>query len=256
VKATRQNKIRALIDDRGAMTVGELITLLSVSEATIRRDLNEMHQDGIVKRTHGGALRLERVAPEPPLTQRYEVMDAEKARIAQRAAQMVSPGDTVFLGGGTTVKLMAQHLRDMDDLAVVTNSLPIIETLKGVDSIALIIIGGLLRHRELSIVGSLAIEAIERFRADYVFMGMRAVHPRHGFTGEAIEEAVTDRAAFGIGAQVVVLVDHTKFGGVSTVHIAPTNAADLIVTDDGVDPAMVEELEAAGTRVVIAGEDR
>ena len=234
------------------MTVSELNDLLGVSEATIRRDLDELDETGSVLRTHGGAVKAERVGREPPLHERHAAMALEKALIAKRAAELVRPGDTVFLGSGTTVEPMAEHLASIGNLTVISNSLPVINTLSNEDSISLIVIGGSFRQSELSMVGPAAVEAIRIFRADHVFMGVRAIDVRHGFTGDAIDEAMTDRAILEIGSHAVVLADSTKFGGVSTVFLAPLDAVDLVITDGGLDAGTVEAVTAAGCHLIIA----
>jgi len=252
LKTTRQARIRDLVDDRGAITVGELNEMLGVSEATIRRDLDELDHIGSLLRTHGGAVKAERVGREPPLTERHATMAAQKAAIAERAASVVRAGDTVFLGSGTTVEPMAAHLAEIGNLTVISNSLPVINTLSSTPSVDLIVIGGSFRQSELSMVGPAAVDAIMNFRADHVFMGVRAVDVRNGFTGDAIDEAMTDRAILEIGSHAVVLADSTKFGGVSTVFLAPIDAVDLLITDGGLDAGTVEAVAAAGCHLIIA----
>ncbi len=252
MKETRQSRIRTLVEERGAVTVAELNELMDVSEATIRRDLDALDDLDLLVRTHGGAVRTQQWVRELPLSERHEVMSEQKARIAKRATQLVKPGDTVFLGSGTTVEPMAQHLTAIGNLTVISNSLPVVNALSGADSIDLIVIGGSFRRSELSMVGQAAVEAIMNFRADHVFMGMRAIDVHHGFTGDAIDEAMTDRAILEIGSHAVVLADSTKFGSVSTVFLAPLDAVDLVITDDGLDPGTVEAVTAAGCHLIIA----
>lgn len=252
MKRTRQSDIRAIVDERGAVTVAELNELFAVSEATVRRDLDTLDELGYVVRTHGGAVQAQRWTKELPLSERHTVMAAEKARIAKCASQLVRTGDTVFLGSGTTVEPMAEHLASIGNLTVISNSLPVINALSHVPSVDLLVIGGSFRRSERSMVGPAAVETIMNFRADHVFMGMRAIDVRHGFTGDAIDEAMTDRAIIEIGSNAVVLADSTKFGSTSTVFLAPLDAADLVITDDGLDHRTVETLTAAGCHLIIA----
>lgn len=179
-------------------------------------------------------------------------MAYQKELIAKRAIELVRSGDTVFLGSGTTVEPMAEHLAAIGNLIVISNSLPVINTLSNTPSVDLIVIGGSFRQSELSMVGPAAVEAIMGFRADHVFMGVRAIDVRHGFTGDAIDEATTDRAILEIGSHAVVLADSTKFGGVSTVFLAPLDAVDLVITDDGLDATTVEAVTTAGCHLIIA----
>ncbi len=253
MKSVRQAQINKLVDDREAVTVGELGRLLDVSEATIRRDLDSLALDGVIVRTHGGAIKATTLGREQPLLERHSLMAEAKRAIATSAAGMVMSGDTIFLGTGTTVALMAAHISNIDHLTVISNSLPVIDALSGVVGIDLITIGGAFRRSELSMVGLKAVEAIRGYRADRVFMGIRAINVMEGFTGDAIDEAMTDRAILEIGAQSIVLADHTKFGGVSTVYLAPLDAVDLVITDTGIDQETAGAVVEAGVHLIIAG---
>jgi DeoR/GlpR family transcriptional regulator of sugar metabolism len=255
MKPVRQARIARLVDEREAVTVTDLGQMLEVSEATIRRDLDELAHDGSIVRTHGGAMKVESLGKERPLNERHDIMAVAKADIARRAARLVTPGDTLFMGSGTTVELMARHLLDVGNLTVISNSLPVIESLSGASNVTLIVVGGAFRRSELSMVGLFAVDAIKSFRADRVFMGMRAIDVGEGFTGDAIDEAMTDRAILEIGGQSVVLADHTKFGAVSSVYLAPLDCADLIITDMGLDNRVAEGIIAAGVQVILAGQE-
>lgn len=255
MKSVRQAQINRIVDEREAVTVGELGQLLDVSEATIRRDLDSLAVDGFIVRTHGGAVRAATLGREQPLLERHHLMREAKGAIATRAASIVTSGDTIFLGTGTTVALMAPHLTRLDNLTVISNSLPVIDALGGVPGIDFIVIGGAFRRSERSMVGLKAVEAIRGYRADRVFMGIRAIDVAQGFTGDAIDEAMTDRAILEIGMQSVVLADHTKFGGVSTVFLAPVNVVDLVITDSGIDPDTASAVADAGLQLIIAGGD-
>lgn len=230
------------------MKVPELSALFCVSEATIRRDLEEM--DGQwVRRAHGGAVRMERAGKEPPVIQRIEEQVNEKARIGIAAAAMIKEGETIFLGSGTTVREIARHLPLELHLTVITNSLPVVNVLAERQLIELIVIGGMLRPSELSMVGHIAEQAIREFRADKVFMGMRAIDGHQGFTNDFLPETMTDRAIMAVAPQVIIVSDHTKFGRVSSVHVAPVSAVRMIITDKQAPLECVEEIRALGVEV-------
>lgn len=248
LKESRQAQIRRLVEERGQVMVPELSALFNVSEATIRRDLEEM--DGQwVRRAHGGAVRMERAGKEPPVIQRIENQVNEKERIGSAAAALVKEGDTLFLGSGTTVREIARHLPLELHLTVITNSLPVVNELAGRQFIDLIVIGGMLRPSELSMVGHIAEQAIREFRADIVFMGMRAIDAHQGFTNDYLPEIMTDRAIMGIAPQVIIVSDHTKFGRVSSVHVAPVSSVRMIITDKQAPLECVEEIRAFGVDV-------
>lgn len=249
-KEERQAQIRRIVEERGQVTVLELSELYKVSEATIRRDLEEM--DGQwVRRAHGGAVRLERASKEPPVIQRIAEQVNEKVRIGIAAAAMIHEGETIFLGSGTTVREIARHIPEDIHLTVITNSLPVVNELAGRPMIELIVIGGMLRPTELSMVGHIAEQAIREFRADKVFMGMRAVDAQQGFTNDFLPETMTDRAILAIAPQVIIVSDHTKFGRVSSVLVAPVSSVQKIITDSGTSPDCIEELRALGVEVIV-----
>ena len=249
LKAERQSRINKLVEERGRVTVQELSDFFAVSEATIRRDLEELDGRGWIHRTHGGALRLERAVKEPPVLQRFSEKSEEKARIGKEAASLVREGETIFLGSGTTVLEIARHLPPDLKLTVITNSLPIVNELADQSNFDMIVIGGMLRQSELSMVGHIAEHAVCEFRADRVFMGMRAIDTSHGFTNDYLPETMTDRAILSIAPQVIVVADHSKFGRVSTVLVAPVTAAHMIITDRATREEIVNELEGRGIEV-------
>ena len=252
LKETRQTQIRDIVEDRGQITVAELNSLLNVSEATVRRDLDELAEAGVVQRTHGGALRARHTEAEPPILVRQSEQAAEKARIGRLAASFVHDKQTIFLGSGTTVEALTPHLATGCDLTVITNSLPVVNALSGRPNIELIVVGGMLRRSELSMVGHIAEQAVAELRADIAFLGMRAIAPEHGFTSDFLPEALTDRAIFKIAPRRVVVADHTKFGRVSSVFLAPVTAAEDIVSDTGLDTAMADQLRERGLRLHLA----
>lgn len=249
LKSARHSRIRQLVETQGEVSVSELNQLLDVSDATIRRDLEEMAQRGWVRRTHGGAVAVERATKEPPILHRAGQHLDEKQRIGREAASLVAPGDTIFLGSGSTVQAIAEHLHDVPDLTVITNALNVVNELAAHDNIELIVIGGLFRKSEMSMVSHIAEQAIREFRADRVFMGMRGIDPVHGFTNDYLPEARTDRTILKMAPQVVIVADHSKLGLVSTVFLAPVTAAHILITDKEAPQPVIEELESLGLEI-------
>lgn len=251
LKSARQSHIRRLVDEKGQISVTELNQVLNVSEATIRRDLEQLADQGWVMRTHGGAIRVEPAPVEPPINLRIAENMEEKARIGRLAASLVHEGNTIFLGSGSTVRAMVPHLLRLNDLTVITNSLPVVNQMAR-SSAELIVIGGMFRISEQSMVGHVAEQAIREFRADHAFMGIRGIDVDHGLTSDFLPEAVTDRAILGIAPHCVVVADHSKFNRVSSVFLAPVTSANTVITDDKTPSATVSELRDAGAEVLIA----
>jgi DeoR/GlpR family transcriptional regulator of sugar metabolism len=232
LKEERQGRIRVMVEDQGRVFVQELSGYFNVSEATIRRDLEKLDGQGWVQRTHGGAMRVKRATREPPMLQRIDEQREEKQRIGQVAAALVKDGETIFLGSGTTVLEIARHFPEGLSLTVITNSLLVVNELAERSGIEMIVIGGMLRQSELSMVGHIAEQTVLEFRADRVFMGMRAIDARHGFTNDYLPETMTDRAIFKIAPKVIIVADHNKFGKVSSVLVGPVTGAHMVITDE------------------------
>lgn len=251
LKAERHNQIRTLVNKEGRVTVQELSAQFGVSEATARRDLEELHGLGQIQRTHGGAVQVEKTSKEPPMMQRFGERPDEKERIGKAAAGLIQNNETIFLGSGTTVIEIAHNLPVDITLTVITNSLPVVNELANRPRIELIVIGGMLRQSELSMVGHVAEQAVREFRADRIFLGMHAIDAISGFTNDFLPEIMTDRAIMSIGRQVVVLADHSKFNRISSILVAPVTSANVIVTDSGTSPDCVEQLMELGVHVMV-----
>ena len=251
-KAERREKIRQLVHDTGGVSVSELCAHFSVSEATVRRDLEELGAAGIVQRVHGGAMRPGLPVPEPPILQRTHDQAESKDQIGRAAAELIGDGETVFLGSGSTVLAVAGYLKGRRNLTVISNSLPVINLLADAPEITVIALGGLLRQSELSLIGHIAEQSLAELRADKVVMGIRAVHLEHGLTNDYLPETMTDRAVVKLSSRVILVADHDKFGRTAPAFVAPLSVIDTLVTDSGVTAEMVQGLAEAGIRLVVA----
>jgi DeoR/GlpR family transcriptional regulator of sugar metabolism len=252
LKSERLRRTRQRIEENGYATVNELSMLFNVSPATIRRDLEEMVSLGWIRRDHGGALRIDSRMMESPVLKRMAAQAEEKRRIGQTAAALVNPGETIFIGSGTTTLEVARQLHVEESLTVITNAMNIADELVNNSQITLIVIGGLVRHSELSLIGHITEQALRELRADKVFLGIRAVSIRDGLTNNYLPEIMTDRAILQIASQIILVADHTKLGKVSTSHVAPISVIHTLVTSNQAPQAFVKELEAQGIRVILA----
>jgi DeoR family transcriptional regulator, aga operon transcriptional repressor len=248
----RQKQILSMLSRQGRLSVAEIVTRFSISEATARRDLETLASQGKAQRVHGGVIALEQAPPELPILERADEQTEEKTRIGRAAASLVGKNETVFLGSGTTVVEIARHLRDHKNLTVITNSLPVLNILAGIREITVVSLGGMLRDSELSFIGHITEQSLLEVRADKVFMGTRGVSLEHGLTNDYLEETLTDRAILKSGREVLIVADHTKVNRLSTVLLAPLNSIHTFVTDSKVDRKFVQALKRQGIKVVIA----
>ena len=248
----RQKQILSLLSQQGRLSVSEIVTQFSISEATARRDLETLSAKGKVQRVHGGVIAVEQAPPESPILERENEQAEEKARIGRAAASLVDNHETVFLGSGTTVLEIARNLRDHRDLTVITNSLPVLNMLAGRKEITVVSLGGMLRESELSFIGHITEQALVEVHADKVFMGTRGISLEHGLTNDYLQETLTDRAILKSGREVIIVADHTKVSRVATVLLAPLSQMHLLVTDSKVDKKFVQALKRRSIQVLVA----
>jgi DeoR/GlpR family transcriptional regulator of sugar metabolism len=248
----RQKQILSLLSQQGRLSVAEIVTQFSISEATARRDLETLASQGKGQRVHGGMIAVEQAPPELPILERENEQAAEKTRIGRAAASLVGNNETIFLGSGTTVLEIARSLRDHKGLTVITNSLPVLNTLAGLREITIVSLGGMLRDSELSFIGHITEQALVEVRADKVFMGTRGVSLEHGLTNDYLQETLTDRAILQSGHEIVIVADHTKINRVATVLLAPLNTMQTLVTDAEADKKFVQALQKQGFNVIFA----
>src|SRR5215208_2149069 len=227
----RQKQILSLLSQHGRLSVAEIVSQFSISEATARRDLESLAAQGKAQRVHGGVMAVEQAPPELPILEREKEQTDEKTRIGRAAAGLVGNHETVFLGSGTTVLEIARHLRDHKNLTVITNALPVLNALAGIKEITVVSLGGMLRDSELSFIGHITEQSLAEVRADKVFMGIRGVSLEHGLTNDYLQETLTDRAIMKSGREVIIVADHTKVNRVSTVLLAPLSQMNMLVSD-------------------------
>ncbi len=248
----RRERIVDWVQAHGRITVAEICRRFGVSEATARRDLEALAEAGRLQRVRGGAIPLRTALPEPPLLVRMQHQREAKMRIGRAAAALIAPGESIFVGSGTTTLEVARHLRDLPGLTVITNSLPVINLLAEAPNVSLIALGGLLRPQELSFIGPVTERALADVRAEKVIIGIRGISLEHGLTNDHLPEVLADRAILRVGRQVIVVADHTKLGLVAPVFVAPVETMHTLVTDRAADPDIVAALRERGIRVVLA----
>ncbi|MEU2657291.1 DeoR/GlpR family DNA-binding transcription regulator [Streptomyces sp. NPDC007325] len=229
----RRDRLLSLVREHRSIGVDDLATLLGVSVSTIRRDLDEMHERGLLRRVHGGALSLQGSdAHEEPVGDRAVDNRDAKDRIAARAVELVEPGSTILLTGGSTTAQMAPYLGSVPDITVVTNSIAIAYALgTASDSVQVLVLGGQMRAGELSLLGYLTTQALAEIHIDTAFLSAYGVDHEYGILGAHLAEAETDRNMVAAARRLVVLADHSKFSRRSAVRIAPKARIDVLVTD-------------------------
>ncbi|MEJ7629829.1 MAG: DeoR/GlpR family DNA-binding transcription regulator [Nocardioidaceae bacterium] len=243
--AQRQTAILDAVRRHGAARVAQLAEDLSVSEMTIRRDLDALAANGLVAKVHGGAtLAGNNSTYEPGFTAKSDQQRPEKAAIAAAAAEMVQPGMAVGLSAGTTTWTLAHLLKTVPGITVVTNSIRVANVFHedpGTDQ-TIVLTGGV-RTPSDALVGPVAAKTLQSMHLDIVFMGVHGFDIRAGFTTPNLLEADTDRELVKAGRRLVVLADHTKVGVIGISTIATLDQADVVIVDDGLDPGQRAALQ-------------
>jgi DeoR family transcriptional regulator, fructose operon transcriptional repressor len=251
IPAERRSRIVDMLQARRAVRVSMLSELLGVSEMTIRRDLERLEAEGVLSRTHGGAILKRHLTTEPVYVESVLAHADEKRRIAQAAAAMIEPGDTVFLNSGTTVVEILRHLDPQLEARIVTNNAGCLAEAAGL-AIELVMVGGVYRPSSNAFEGAMSAEHVSDFYASKMLLGADAMSLEEGLTASSVGLALVERAMVRqTRGEVVVLADSSKIGVVANVSICPLDRTQAVIVDDGIDEEMREELERLGLRVQV-----
>ncbi|WP_010273244.1 DeoR/GlpR family DNA-binding transcription regulator [Paenibacillus senegalensis] len=246
----RRNHIMQLLNQQKQVLVKELSEKLQVSEGTLRNDLKILEKDGLLERTHGGA-----VLPAPPshehtFRSRSQINQAEKAAIGTKALEFVKNGQCIILDASSTALELAKRLGQFDHLTVVTNGLTTAQELNRHPRLNVIVIGGVLRPGSSSLEGLLSKGLLSQVHADLFFTSAHGLTAAEGLTEFSLYEAELKKVIVSNVNKVIALLDHTKLNRRSIATFAETSDIDILITDSQADRAFLESLE--GVQTVIA----
>jgi DeoR/GlpR family transcriptional regulator of sugar metabolism len=245
----RREAILELLGREGKVVAAELSASLAVSPDTVRRDLREMADAGLLRRVHGGALPA--AIGARTYEARLEQAPEAKAAIARATSRLLRNGQVIILDAGTTTLEVARNLPPDLAATVVTNSPPIAVALAEHERIDVVVLGGALVKDARALVGAATIDALRSIRADVLVLGVCSLHPQLGITALEHEEAYVKRAMIANAAEVVAVSSAEKLGSAGPYVIAPIEELTYLVTEsEGVD--RVGEYRAAGVEVVLA----
>jgi DeoR family transcriptional regulator, aga operon transcriptional repressor len=251
---SRAERILQALNHHGSVSIQDLIDSLKVSVATVRRDLQELEEQGMLRRVHGGAISIAPLFYEPfrndsSFQDQIERQAAEKKRIARAAAELVRDGDTIMLTAGTTTTEIMRSLTQRRGVSVVTNAVNVAMELSKRKDVNVIVTGGDLRGNWFALVGPAAAHTIAQFFPALVFLGASGVDAERGLTSYDPDEAAVNNLMVRQARRRVAVADHTKLGVVASALICPINALDLLITDSGARADEVEKLRARGLEV-------
>lgn len=247
---SRRTRVSDLLSQRGLLTLGELRTLLDVSESTIRRDLEALEELGVARRTHGGAVRTRYGQQNLNFDDRQTSMAVQKQAIATAVAALVQDEQTVILDGGTTCFQVAKLLQGRR-LSVVTNSIPIATLLSGDIATEVTVVGGYLYPRMGVALGSTAQQQFAALQASTLILSCAGIGPDGAFNTNQMMVDV-QRKMMESADQVVLAVDSSKFQQRGLARLCELAELSVIVTDGGVSDEGRRLLESAGPRVIVA----
>jgi DeoR family transcriptional regulator of aga operon len=248
----RRQHVLSRIAAEGRVLVSDLSETLGISRITIRKDLENLETQGLLQRTHGGALALRNgVFFDPSIKEKEQQQLREKQQIAVAATRLVQEGQCVLLDSGTTTTAVARALRAFSRLTVVTNAVNIAAELANTD-FEVILTGGTLRKNSLSLVGPLAEDPLREIHADILFLGVDGLDSKIGITTPNVQEARVNRMMVQAAQKVVAVCDWTKFKRRSLALIVPPTEIDTVICDAQAPSDEVEALRNLGIEVIIA----
>ncbi|WP_257656633.1 DeoR/GlpR family DNA-binding transcription regulator [Parapedobacter lycopersici] len=247
----RHQYIMRQLQQKGVVNVLELCKQLDVSSVTIRKDLKLLEDRQLLFRTHGGATQVNPYTTDRTVFEKEKIQTEEKLAIAREAASLIIDNDSVIIASGTTVQAMAKEIQPSLNLTVVTSALNVAVQLVKHPHVEILQLGGILRKSSTSVAGMYAERILADFFCSKLFLGVDGIDLDFGLTTTNAQEAHLNRKMMEVSQKVIVLADSTKFGKRGFGRICGIEEIDRIITDKGISPHTVKELERAGVKVTI-----
>ncbi len=245
----RKRRIAIYVKQHGKVSVNELCAEFSVSPATMRNDLQVLHERRLLRRTHGGAMANIQANFEPSVNEKYDKCLAEKQTIARTALKYIREGDSIALDAGTTVFELAKLLGQFKNLRVVTYDLNIASYLDSNTQVSLFVAGGEVRGGHHYMIGNTALSALDNLHLDTFFIGANGIHAKAGITTPQLETAVIKKQLLFNSGQNILLADSSKIDNISFVKFAEAGDIDVFITDEKIDVETTAWMTAMGMKV-------
>lgn len=249
----RRFRIREVLSRERTVSASDLIRTLGVTAATVRRDLAALEKEGVLVRSHGGAVsRTSSTNFQPSYEALGRSNRAEKQAIAREAERLILDGETVFLEGSTTVYELARRLLHRNRLTVITNSPPIVDELQRSQHVSVISTGGELQKDVFYLSGVWAQRALSEIRVDKAVLGISAIDPGYGISTASQAEAQIKKMILKSARVSIGVADHTKFGNQGFAYVGPITDIDILVTDSATEPKYLRPIREAGVELILA----
>lgn len=252
-KATlsRRAKILEILEKQGQVRINDLKEMFSVSEVTLRNDLEKLEEKKLLIRTRGGGIQTPEVRFDYQFNKALTVSLKEKRAIGKEAAKLVKDNETIILDSGTTTLEVARNLVKLNNVTVITNSINIAFELLNYPNLRIIMLGGNIRASSLSVNGPVAENNLKDLYCDKVFLGVNGVDSKLGIFTTVIEDTPLNRLMIERSKEVIVVTDSSKFYKKSFSIVAPINSVDILITDSNIPKDELENLTNAGVRTII-----
>ncbi|HET6443929.1 MAG TPA: DeoR/GlpR family DNA-binding transcription regulator [candidate division Zixibacteria bacterium] len=228
----RQSEIVRLVSEKERVSVSELSQRFGVSGVTIRSDLQTLANQGLLVRTHGGAVPNNQRVTILSLTARLQLREQEKRRIGRAAAENINDGDAIFLDTSSTTLAIAKNLKKHRYLTIITNSLAVAQEMLDSPASEVVMTGGRLRRDTASLVGTDGLEMLRDFHIQKGFFGVHGITLEAGLTDVSVDEAEVKRPLISMCHQVIAVFDSTKWGKIGLASFAELDQIDQIISDD------------------------
>ena len=250
----RRRKILDLLEQKGQVTVRDLVERFAVSAVTARGDLDALASNGSAVRSHGGAVRRLEASQDYPLRLKETLHRGEKIKIGRAAADLVRPNEVIILDSGTTTAEVARQIktRKLQPLTIITNALNIASELMDAPGISVIMVGGLMRPISCSFVGPQAEAMLKEFHADRLFLAVDGFDLAIGASTPDVLEAQLNGLMMQVSREVNIVADSSKLGRRSVSRIGPLERIHRLVTDGHAPQEFVEALRKKGVEVLMA----
>ena len=251
--AERQSRLRDVLSQRGMCDLDTLAAELGVSQSTVRRDVESLEKSGAVERTHGGVIWIGDRAPgngRDAFHQRLNYHVEQKRRIARAARNLVRPGETILIDGGTTTYHLAQELVGQT-LQIVTNSLPIANLFLNDENVEMILTGGLLYPRSGVLLGPMVDNILAAIHTKTLFLSVAGIHDGSLYNQNLLLVEAEQRM-MRQAQQVVLLADSGKFGQQALSRLCALSEIDVVVSDPDLTPEQQTQVRSAGCELILA----
>lgn len=246
----RQKKILEMLSNDGAVMVSRLSSELGVTEETVRRDLEKLEAQELLRRTHGGALPMESGSYELSLEKRKSLNVEAKQELARKAAQYIAMGDTIFLDASTTTFYIAKEIRNMKNVTVITNSIRVINELSGIDGIKVIAVGGIVSNNQ-SLVGAMTENYItENYFADKMFFSSKGIGENAVILEGNEQECFIKQRMIKNSRIRYYLCDKSKIGRVGYMRLSSFEDVDYLITDQDITGTLKAAIDEYNVKIV------